>query len=501
MSKTSASKVEDSIFKIELGVFLRTCEAVGTARALCCYMLAVNGEWEQYLELQPPDPLSSSFTDDYLVTEMLTKNPLLPTSINRRLAALMKWFEAEDMCNRTNKIFSAYEEGRLAFGTEFENVLTRAIKIVADILGPLDRKTLELVEAGFRFGPGATSSCSGIKVVPSRKMISRLDITPGLYPYWRSLITPVWGRSVPLNINLRAYNKVTFVSKNAKTDRAIAVEPHLNVYVQLGIGRAIRYRLRRAGLDLDNQADDNRQRAKNAYRDGWVTIDLSSASDTIAMMIVKLLLPPDWFALLDLARCEYSVIDNMEIRLQKFSSMGNGFTFELESLIFYALAKACGCDDAVAFGDDIITSKATAPLLIRTLKTLGFKVNERKTCLAGTFFESCGADYNYGVNVRPFYLKGKYLDFTSCIIQVCNKIRIYAHNRRFGYGCDARFLRPWLFAVSRSDNARRTGISAGYGNDGLVRNLDEATPTRARHGHEGWVAKVWRGKPDRKSVV
>lgn len=66
-------------FGVELGAFLRTCESVGTVRALTCYLLAEADEWDQYLDLPVPDFESTHFADDYLVTEALRKNPHLKT--------------------------------------------------------------------------------------------------------------------------------------------------------------------------------------------------------------------------------------------------------------------------------------------------------------------------------------------------------------------------------------------------------------------------------------
>jgi hypothetical protein len=95
--------------------------------------------------------------------------------------------------------------------------------------------------------------------------------------------------------------------------------------------------------------------------------------------------------------------------------MGNGFTFELESLIFYAVVKATceemGLNDfeinrsVAVYGDDIIVPRAVAPQLYERLTLFGFAVNEDKSFTKGFFFESCGADYYDGHDVRPFFLR------------------------------------------------------------------------------------------------
>jgi hypothetical protein len=241
--------------------------------------------------------------------------------------------------------------------------------------------------------------------------------------------------------------------------------------------------------------------ASVAHLKGLATVDLSSASDTIASELVWLLLPFEWASLLDVARTEYSLIDDQEVRLSKFSSMGNGYTFELESLIFLALARASGDDSAVAFGDDIILKRSAYPLLKQALDFLGFNVNPKKTFLAGRFFESCGYDYHDGMMIRPFYLKGNYHDYSTATIRIANKIRRYSHLRNGNYGCDLRFIRVWSYARRACPFASNTYVPIGYGDDGLIVNFDEARPAQARHGHEGYIAKVIRERVRVKNSV
>lgn len=475
-------------FKVELGTFLRTCESVGTVRALTCFLLAESDEWDQYLELDRPDFDSPTFADDYLVTEAMRKNPHLKTTAKPRNAAVQSWWDAERQCAQTNSRLVSYSQGDVSpLDRRTNSVIESARSLISRILGPLNRVKLDYMESQMRYGPGATSSVAGNDVVSSKKYSCSMHVTPRLYPYWRTLVP----RSAH-DVSLRASSRVTFVPKTSKTDRAIAIEPHLNIYVQLGIGALLRQRLRRFGIDLDKQADVNRRLAKIANSAGLATIDLSSASDTIASELVWMLLPYDWACLLDVARTEYSVIDGKEVRLSKFSSMGNGYTFELESLIFLALARASGDSDAVAFGDDIILRRDCFPMLKTTLDFLGFNVNTKKTFLAGRFFESCGYDYLDGMMIRPFYLKGDYHAYSTAVLRIANKIRRYSHMRNNGAGCDIRFIRVWSYARRACPVASTTYIPLGFGDDGLIVNFDEARPAKPRFGHDGYIARVIR---------
>jgi hypothetical protein len=288
---------------------------------------------------------------------------------------------------------------------------------------------------------------------------------------------PTWHGTPFGDIYVNDVSKVTTVPKNAKTDRVICIEPHLNVFVQLGIGAVIRRQLRRFGIDLDTQ-DWNRYLASKAESYRLATVDLSSASDMISFNVVKYVLPKDWFDLLFLARCDHTMVDGKQITLSKFSSMGNGYTFELESLIFTAAALAAGADRRLmaVYGDDIILERTHYPRLLEILTFLGFEVNGKKTFVEGNFFESCGTDWYNGINVRPFYLKGGYNDEVEARFLIANAIRRWATIplTRYFWVSDSRFLPAWIHVVSRaSREAKQTAIPDGVGDDGFLRSQNE----------------------------
>ena len=92
-------------------------------------------------------------------------------------------------------------------------------------------------------------------------------------------------------------------------------------------------------------------KCKNVYKSWGVT---ENKSINIGNVIL------DWFELLDRFRTGSVTYRDKIIKLNKFSSMGNSYTFELESLIFYSLAVATcshlGIDprDVSVYGDDVI---------------------------------------------------------------------------------------------------------------------------------------------------
>lgn len=478
MNKMSSLDASLECFNIECSLVLELCRLFDTPRSHAVHMMIKEGLWDDYLSLGMPDPASPSFSADYLVTRALSKSPHLTTSFNKRHIAEGRWHEAERRARQTNDaIISKQVPSDLLYGVS---------RVIAGILGPLRDQDLDSVAQDCRFGPGATSAVTGGLCGTSRKFASHnWDVSLGLLPYFSAFVPSIEGYRARSGALLPG-NKVTFVPKNSKTDRAIAIEPHTNIYVQLGIGALLRRRLLRHGLDITNQKFKNRAMVMRANELDLCTIDLSMASDTIAYMLVLELLPFDWFHLLDIARSEASIVKGELIPLQKFSSMGNGFTFELETLIFYAICLYCGVPDPCVFGDDIIVPKKYAKSVMSALWSLGFIVNDDKTFLAGRFYESCGIDCLDDRPVHPFYLKGQYHDRDHAIIEMCNKLRLWS--ARCGYASTCH--RVWNKLLSRSAIARKT-FTSYPDNEGVWRNFDECTPSLNRYGLEAYSVKVY----------
>jgi hypothetical protein len=212
------------------------------------------------------------------------------------------------------------------------------------------------------------------------------------------------------------YSEGTVVPKDAVIDRFIAIEPLLNAMAQQGISAMLATYLRKWQIYLDNQ-ERNKELACRASTlgfctQGWATIDLSSASDTVLPAVVRYLLPDGWFELLNAARTSRVLVDGKYVAdYTSFSTMGNAFTFPLQCLIFGALTRASMKVVGVrseyrVYGDDIIAPIPASGLLLQVLRFCGFMPNIEKTFITGFFRESCGGDYLDGYDVRPTYLRG-----------------------------------------------------------------------------------------------
>lgn len=492
--------VQSRVFELERNLLQTLCENIGSVRSLTVSLLASHGEWKQLLDLKcDPGHYDDhlSFSDDYLVTSVMQKNPRLPTNIDKAAVAIGKFRDSEEHCAETNRRLDKYMYGNIPLPSEICPAVHHAREFIRTILGPLTRSDLLYAESNMRFGPGATTSLSG--VVTQGKKYSRLEIdaTPRIASFRAFCFPQGWGELVE-SIKIQPASKLTTVPKNAKTDRVICIEPDLNIFGQLGVGALLREKLRRFGLDLSTQSR-NQNLARDAGKLGLCTMDLSAASDTISRSAIWYLLPDSWTQLLHYFRVDKTRIGTEVIELEKWSSMGNGYTFELETLVFLGVVLGCceaaGVDatNVSVYGDDLIFPDEIRTLVESTLAFLGFKVNRDKTFGNGRFHESCGTDYFDGVNVRPFYLRSLFHDFESICFLYANNCRRWAHRRNSGVSCDRRLLPFWLRCFRAVKPNDRCLVPEGQGDGGFVVDFDFAKPTLTRSLRErGWGGFTYR---------
>lgn len=465
-----------------LAGYLLLLESLDTPVSLGVYLQLKNGMFDDYVN-RKIDPIhynsAASFKLDYQAVKGLQKAAFLPTSFKKRVNALEKFWKAEESCGLTNRKFDSlmYEGGNaklLENNPRMFRTLSRARNQILRILGPVPQ------ELDRRFGPGVTSLVKRDVTLP-QKYSHLIHVTPELSSSVPQMIGPNWADHVT-DVKLVTGGVVSFVPKNAKTDRAIAVEPHANVYQQLGLGQALRGRLRK-WIDLSKGQEVNRFLASQAHDWDLCTVDLESASDTIASSLIWYLLPEEWAEVLDQARSHRFVLDKKVYTSEKFSSMGNGFTFELETIIFYSLALACGSHRALTscYGDDIIAESRIYQDLKEVLEFCGFTVNLEKTFSRGSFFESCGEDFFLGVNVRPRMWKelkpGSLFKFMNDVSKIAS---------RFDGTRDIAFLPAFKhFQQILPRDLLHCRVPFGYGDVGIHASWDEVKPS-IRRNENGW---------------
>jgi hypothetical protein len=190
---------------------------------------------------------------------------------------------------------------------------------------------------------------------------------------------------------VREASRFSSVRKNNEKDRPIDLQPLCNMLVQRRVGNGFRNLLRDQGVDLDNLATEHRSRIRNR---GVATIDLKNASDSIHIDLVRFMLPKRVFDFISRSRtCFTEGLDGQYYLTNKVSSMGNGFTFELMTVILRALGLQHDNSFSV-FGDDIIVVNEQAEALIEDLTSVGFLVNDDKSFIRSPFRESCGGNYH-----------------------------------------------------------------------------------------------------------
>ncbi len=455
------------------------------------------------------DPLSYSSADlfrrDWLAVNLFSKYPELNLGIDTESVAYQKFRDAESQCAVTNQTLKS-RFATPSTGVTGDSLLETARFKIAGLLGDFDWNA---AYSRMGFSSGASTRLRRAEGDPYYKFQGTPEVTrrAALLAVCAMEASPVWAADVRdrfgphphMWVKVVEGSTITTVPKNAKTDRVIAVEPDMNMFLQRGVGGLIRKKLRKVGINLNDQSNNQVLAEEGSRMDTFATIDLSAASDSISYELVKRLMPPDWFEALDLLRCEVGTLPSGErITFEKFSSMGNGYTFELESLLFWGLAQAVmdhyeGEERRVlVYGDDIIVPKAVSGWLIELLAFAGFKTNDDKTFIAGPFRESCGKHYFMGVDVTPIYLR-KPIRSLGAKYWLANSIRRWAAAR--SDMCDPRYHVPWLNAIGTIRPKDRHLIPEGIGDVGLISSFDEARPRLKGSMWHVSVALELKGKP------
>jgi hypothetical protein len=219
--------------------------------------------------------------------------------------------------------------------------------------------------------------------------------------------------------------KVLAVPKSYKASRIIAME---DTYRQAHAKRVSLILRKYAPRDIDvTDQTRNQELARIGSIDGqYSTLDLSHGSDAVSTRLVREIYPADYLDLIFPLMGTHTDV-NGKIRLtQTFSTAGHSLTFDTETQVFYAIAKAaCNVgrrfrqDSAEphvsVFGDDIIVPTIYVDIVIQFLEYFGFIINRDKsfTSTKWKYRESCGEEYLNGISTTSLYyprfpIVGKY---------------------------------------------------------------------------------------------
>lgn len=327
---------------------------------------------------------------------------------NAETVAFAGFLASQRKCRITNKRLAHYNKYPYRLDDDLAMQVAYMRSFIKGVLGrfePFMEKIPELV----RVSTGATSTRKRSESYAHKKFVLRAECTRRCAPYVRALGSK-WGVRVN-RFRLTKSNRIAFVPKNYKTDRTIACEPTHNVPFQLAFDSYCKGRLRKYGVNLSDQSLNQLAAFKGSLDGSLATLDLKSASDSLSLELVNTLFPPQWSQFLSDLRCcmwEAKVgCEELEGIYSNFSSMGNGTTFPIETLVFLAAARAAGDESPVIYGDDIICKTEIVGSLVKLLSFLGFAINDSKSFWDPSFLfrESCGTDWLKGRNVTPFYIR------------------------------------------------------------------------------------------------
>lgn len=379
-----------------------------------------------------------TFFAHYQAASLLKKYPFPGSKQKRKDAALASFFSAEDSCRLFNtENFRALLKLNDSH-PDFFGVVDELKADIRKLLG--EEPNIDCIIGHAKHGPGVSLGDSykeGCSTSFYKWSSLPYTVTENALPLAKQAISADqrwigalddWYRrqhkipiGQPISVDhmwscifeIVAGSRTTTVPKSALTDRTIAIEPLFNVYLQLGVDYLIRRRLKqRWHYDINDQEANQKLAAEAAISGEFATLDLRSASEMIALMLCALLLPEAWYALLLDLRSPVTTVDGVTVTYEKISSMGNGFTFALETVIFGAITRCAirrtgSTRRSCVYGDDIIVPTTAAGKTVELLNLCGFKLNLDKSFQIGPFRESCGSDYFLGYNVRPVFLKNK----------------------------------------------------------------------------------------------
>lgn len=373
--------------------------------------------------------------------------------------ALEKFLEANDKCRSFTYKEPASTIAAIALG-EAEVCFRTFFERTPSQLTWLD---YESIQDNLLPGPGASLQATGDSFYHKIAASPMTGTQRSLFLLYRREAAkyPLWDETEKIRSDhfggfvAERGNRLSYVPKTTEVSRTICTEPLLNMLVQKGIGCLLEEGLKkRFGIDLSTQPSKNQQLARIGSSWGsFGTIDLSSASDSISMALLERICPPDVLRWFREARSPVTTLPNgEEVTLYMVSSMGNAFTFPLQTILFSSIVvgvyRALNLElvyprgdclgNFAVFGDDIIVRREAYDLVCHCLQHWGFTVNADKSYNDGPFRESCGADFYSGHEVRGIYCQS--LKSKQDVYSLINRLNVWSANHEVPLPLTIRYL-------------------------------------------------------------
>lgn len=239
-------------------------------------------------------------------------------------------------------------------------------------------------------------------------------------------------------------------------------------------------------IDIKDQSRNRYLALVGSYTSEIDTLDLSAASDSVSLQLVKGIFPPSWLIPMLVTRSSKVILpDGTEKSILKFAPMGSALCFPTQCIIFASVCiyAAClytyekmprtvsfsswltpGCIKRVirsfaktpsyykdafqplaVYGDDICVDQKISNSVTSILSRLGFQVNLEKSFRGGQGFrESCGGYYLCGSDITPLYFRVKGVRQKLTAERVASQVHTINEAWNRGYKTLYRFLRQDL---------------------------------------------------------
>jgi len=259
--------------------------------------------------------------------------------------------------------------------------------------------------------------------------------------------------------------RVIAVPKTAAKARIIAAEPANMQYMQQALLRefARHFRCDSPFVALDNQ-ERNREACRRGSADrSLATLDLSEASDRLAVPVVEAVFaryPHLLRALLATRSQRAELPDGTILPLRKFASMGSATCFPVQSIVFATIALNAIAQRlttpqwrafqkeaprmVTVFGDDIIVPVDNVHDVVSDLTALGLKVNPDKSFWTGKFRESCGEESYDGESVTIARLRRRLPESRRDSSGVLGLIAFRNQLYQLGYWSTVGLIDRWI---------------------------------------------------------
>lgn len=325
-------------------------------------------------------------------------------------------------------------------------------------------------------------------------------------------------------------SRLMFVPKTWKTSRSICMEPVVYQWAQQGVRPWLEHGIGQSVLRnhvvLSDQTVNQRAAQYGSKTNKADTIDLASASDSVAWALIKRVFPAGALKHLAATRTKSTIVpDGSTVHVHKFAPMGSALCFPVQSLLYSAIVAMVTIADAYnldwrvdgslsriknldvawnycfgdgrdldmgrsayfpfrCYGDDIVVDNATTSNVIEALTALGFEVNADKSFVGNKAYrESCGKHYFRGDDVTPYRFKTKPVTQRMSVDALASVIDAANRAGEFGYV----FLRKHLIQFCLYHDIHGINRKPGTMNPVLFSEDEDSSlaiySTNARNNH------------------